>query len=273
MAIAFHAKIYVRGTSPIHRWAVRAKVLSLLVLIFAIALIQHLVLIPWILAAVLLLYSCSQLPLAYLLRRLPYPGLFIVAMVGLLPWVSGETILWQWQGLSLRLEGLQSALLVMGRFLAIVTTSFILLGTTPFLDLVQALRSWGLPPLLADMTLLTYRYLYDIANQLATMQQAMQLRGYGLHREGIRRQGLRRQWEWLVSLFGSLLLRSYEQSQRVYHAMRLRGYGQLTPTPPQRSSRSPLAQQSEHLITQVATSLTLTMATGLVIAEWILTYP
>ncbi|HEY9887884.1 MAG TPA: cobalt ECF transporter T component CbiQ [Candidatus Obscuribacterales bacterium] len=221
MAIASHADVFVPGHSPIHQWAPRPKLLCLLALMFAIAMIRHLALLPWVGVVVVGLYLWAQLPLTYLWRRLPYPGVFIVAMVGLLPWVSGSTVVWQWSVLTLRLEGIQLALLVAGRFLAILTTGFVLLGTTPFLELLNTLRGLGLPPLLTDMTLLTYRYLFDIAGQLATMRQAMRLRGYGLLR-----QTLRQQWGWLAALFGSLLLRSYERSQRVYQAMRLRGYGQ-----------------------------------------------
>ena len=259
MAIAFHTNIYLPGESPIHRWATRPKLLSLLALMFAIALVRHLVLVPWALAIVALIYGCSRLPLTYLLHRLPYPGLFIVAMVGLLPWISGETVIWQWQWFALRLEGLQIAALVAGRFLAIVITGFILLGTTPFLDILKALRSLGLPALLTDMTLLTYRYLYDIAGQLATMQQAMRLRGYGIFKQTVRQQ-----WGWLGALFGSLLLRSYERSQRVYKAMCLRGYGQgmnLSNTGVSRPLNG---------VTRLATSLTLVAAFSFVLGEWIL---
>ncbi|MEM1311307.1 MAG: cobalt ECF transporter T component CbiQ [Cyanobacteria bacterium P01_C01_bin.70] len=224
MAVGLHADIFIPGQSAIHRWAARPKLVSLLALMFAIAMVRHLILLPAVFSVVLGLYLWAQLPLAYLRRRLPYPGLFIVAMVGLLPWISGDTVLWQWSFLALRLEGLQTAALIAGRFFAILTTGFVLLGTTPFLSLLEALRSLGLPPLLTDMTLLTYRYLFDVANQLVTMRQAMRLRGYGQLR-----QTMRRQWSWLASLLGSLLLRSYEQSQRVYQAMRLRGYGHKAP--------------------------------------------
>ena len=177
MAVSLHADVFIPGQSIIHRWAARPKLLSLLALMFAIAMVRQLILLPWVFVVVGGLYLWSQLPLSYLARRLPYPGLFIVAMVGLLPWVSGETVLWQWSFLALRLEGVQVASLIAGRFLAILTTGFILLGTTPFLTLLEVMRSLGIPPLLTDMTLLTYRYLFDIANQLATMRQAMQLRG------------------------------------------------------------------------------------------------
>lgn len=269
MAIALHSNIYVPKASILHRWAVRPKLISLLTLMFAIALVRHLALIPWALTVVMLLYGCSRLPLSYLLRRLPYPGLFIVAMVSVLPWIAGDTVIWQWYWLTLRLEGLQVAALIAGRFLSIVITGFILLGTTPFLDILKALRSLGLPSLLTDMTLLTYRYLFDIANQLATMQQAMRLRGYG-----VVKQTTQQQWGRLVALFGSLLLRSYERSQRVYQAMRLRGYGQNTSRPYtnsscSKSSRIGLPHQL-YSVTWLATALTLAAASSFVIGEWML---
>jgi len=259
MAASLHADVFIPGQSAIHQWAARPKLVSLLALMFAIAMVKHLLLLPWVFVVVIALYLWSQLPLAYLRRRLPYPGLFIVAMVGLLPWVSGETVIWQWTIFALRLEGVQMAALIAGRFLAIVTTGFILLGTTPFLTLLETLRSLGLPPLMADIALLTYRYLFDVANQLAAMRQAMNLRGYGQSR-----QTMRRQWGWLAALMGSLLLRSYEQSQRVYQAMRLRGYGQ---SPPRlRTITSP--SQAPRLAWP--TGLTLLAAASFVIGEIIL---
>lgn len=259
MAASLHADVFIPGQSAIHQWAARPKLVSLLALMFAISMVRHLVLLPWVLFVVGGLYCWSQLPLTYLGRRLPYPGLFIIAMVGLLPWISGETVIWEWSILALRLEGLQMAVLIGGRFLAILTTGFILLGTTPFLTLLETLRSFGLPPLLTDMALLTYRYLFDVANQLAAMRQAMNLRGYGQSRQTIRRR-----WGWLAALMGSLLLRSYEQSQRVYQAMRLRGYGQNAPRLRKMTSQSKAPRWAW------PTGLTLLAAASFVIGEIIL---
>jgi cobalt/nickel transport system permease protein len=256
MAIALHGDLYIPADSPIHRWAVRPKLVSLLALMFAIAIVQELVLVPFALITVAVLYGLSQLPLSYLGRRLPYPGLFIGAMVGVLPFTTGTTLLWEWGWLALRLEGLQTAALVVGRFLAILITGFILLGTTPFLDILKALRRLGMPPLLTDMTLLTYRYLYDVAAQLALMQRAMGLRGFGY-----RRRSLRHQWSRLAALLGTLLLRSYERSQRIYKAMRLRGHGQATARP------APIYGPMD-AASVLATVLTWTAAFSLVIAEW-----
>jgi cobalt/nickel transport system permease protein len=73
--------------------------------------------------------------------------------------------------------------LVVCRFVSILTIGFILLGTTPFLTIIHTMRSLGLPVILADMTLLAYRYLYEIADTLATMQQAMRPAGVWLRQK------------------------------------------------------------------------------------------
>lgn len=230
--------------SPIHRWEPRCKLLGLVTLMFAFAFVERGWLVPVVLAIALSLCGLSRLPLSFLRSRLRYPGYFLLGVVALLPFCSGQTVLWQLGPVALRQEGLSAMLLIAGRFLAIVTTGFILLGTTPFLTLVAALRSLGLPPVLADMTLLTYRYLFDLAETLATMKLAMRLRGFGQVPSGDRHRGFsipflprRTDLGNLSALAGTLLIRSYEQSERVYKAMRLRGYG-YTP----RSGAAPAAQ-------------------------------
>ena len=159
---------YVPGRSPIHRWPPTQKLVSLGALIFAFAMVQrHWLIIPMVTVTVAL-YGLSDLPLRFLRQRLSYPGLFIVAVVILLPFTSGETVLGQWGVICLRQEGLEATALIVSRFLSILSLGFILFGTTPFLTLIQSLRRLGLPPLMADMALLTYRYLHDIGDTLAT---------------------------------------------------------------------------------------------------------
>jgi cobalt/nickel transport system permease protein len=216
---------YVPGRSPMHRWEPRQKLFSLMALMFALAMVQQAWLIVPMVGVIILLYWLSGLPLSFLLQRLSYPGLFILTAVILLPFASGEIVLAQWGWLTIRQEGLTAMVLIAGRFFSILTLGFILFGTTPFLTMVISLRRLGLPPLMADMALLAYRYLYDIGNTFCTMHQAMQLRGLG------QQQQKRRSMQQWAFLLGNLLLRSYEQSQRVYQAMALRGYGQAVSLP------------------------------------------
>jgi len=221
---------YIAGRSPIHSWTPRLKLLSLGLLMFAFAAVRQLPLVLPMLAATAAIYALSGLPISFLLRRLRYPGLFILTVVLILPLTSGESVLFEWGLLAVRQEGLLAMTLVVSRFVCILTLGFVLLGTTPFVALLRSLRSLGLPALLTDMTLLTYRYLFETADMLGTMQRSMRLRGFGhtkrrwfsLHKQDMQR---------LVGLLGTLLIRSYERSEKIYTAMRLRGYGRLKRPP------------------------------------------
>ena len=123
--------------------------------------------------------------------------------------------------LALRLEGCLELVRILVKFVCILTVGLVLFGSGPFLSAIKAMRALGLPAILADMTLLAYRYLFEIGGDLSRMQTAMRLRGFGAHRFSARGLGI------LASLAGSILVRSYERSDRVYHAMMLRGYGQV----------------------------------------------
>lgn len=217
---------YSHLNSPIHRWDERYKLIGLFTLMFAFAAVQDLRLIPVMLLITLIFFSLSKLPLSFLIERLTYPGFFLLGVIGLLPFFSGQTILLQWGVLTVRQEGCLAVLLIVSRFLAILTLGFVLLGTSSFLSLIKALRSLGLSPILTDMIFISYRYLFELGYQFKTMQKASRLRGFNPH------QFNRRTLQVYAALAGSLLVRSYQKSEQVYKAMKLRGYGnKMAPSP------------------------------------------
>lgn len=246
---------YAHLSSPIHRWETRSKLVALLALIFAFALVQKLVLLPAMLLVTAVLYGLSRLPFSFLLTRLRYPGFFILAVVFFLPLVSGETVIFSWGLFKVRQEGCLLVLLILTRFLCIMTVSIVLFGTAPFLTSIKSMRSLGLPPLIVDMMLLAYRYLAELGETITTMQRAMFLRGFQTHVFS------RRNLEVWASLTGSLLVRSYDQSRKVYQAMILRGYGQKI------NSHHDHGQGKINLFSWIASSITLIVAGGLLVAE------
>jgi cobalt/nickel transport system permease protein len=216
--------VLVRQRSPLHRWEIRCKLLALVPLVFAFAAITELRLVPVIGAIALGCYVLAQLPWRFWWRRVRYPGLFMLALVAALPWLSGTDPLvtlplTDTLSLTLYREGSAAALLIAGRFLAILTVVLVLFATSSLVNLTRGLRSLGLSPILTDLVLLSYRYLVDVGRDWQQMRTAMRLRGFQLKRPN------RRQLNTLAAAVGTLTIRSYEQSQRVYHAMRLRGYG------------------------------------------------
>lgn len=210
---------YAYLDSPLHRWHQGYKLVGLLSIIFAFAFIQNVLLLPIIIVITYILFALSKIPLSFLIKRLRYPSWFILAVIVLLPFVSGETTIFQLGYLTVKEEGCWQALLISVRFFCILTVSLVLFGTAPFLNSIKAMRSMGLPKVIVDMTLLSYRYLEELGETLTTMQRAMKLRGF--QPKGFNRRNL----QIFAQLTGSILVRSYERSLRIYQAMILRGYG------------------------------------------------
>ncbi|MGD1901502.1 MAG: cobalt ECF transporter T component CbiQ [Geitlerinemataceae cyanobacterium] len=211
---------YAKLDSPIHNWEVRCKLVGLMSLVFAFSCVRD----GWLLGAIAvvaaILYGLSELPRSFWLSRLRYPGYFLGFVVLILPFTTGETQLLDLGVLALRQEGILAAASIVVRFLAILTVTLVLFATHPIVETLAGMRALGLPAFLTDTMLLFYRYLSDTVAQFRTMQTAMRLRGFQ-----------RRKFNWrdikvMALLSGTLLVRSYEQSEQIYRAMRLRGYGQ-----------------------------------------------
>ncbi|MEO0801769.1 MAG: cobalt ECF transporter T component CbiQ [Cyanobacteria bacterium J06642_2] len=210
---------YCHLDSPIHRWEPRAKLIGITLLIFAFACVRQLALLPALLLVSLSLYGLARLPWQFWRDRLRLPGTLLLCMLVILPFVSGGVLLASWGPLSIYRDGCFAILPIACRFVSILTLGLIAFGTMPFATLIEAMRALGLPSVLADMTLLSYRYLDDTGSMFVQMRQAMQLRGW---------QGDRCSWQQipvLASVAGTLLIRSFERSEQVYRAMVLRGYG------------------------------------------------
>ena len=245
---------YSHLDSPLHRWDARAKLIGLFAIMLAFASIQQLVLLPLLLFLSGLAYWRSKLPLHFWRDRLRWPGrlLFLLALV--LPFVGGGGEWLRLGPIAVYEDGVLALLQIATRAISILTVGLVLFGTTPFPTLIAAARSLGLPAILADMVLLTYRYLFDLGSTLDTMQTALRLRGLRITRLK------RSQIPVVAGLIGSLLVRSYDQSERIYSAMRLRGYGAVA----QRQTR---LWPSHHHVW--GTGMALAIAAGLLSAEWV----
>ncbi len=205
--------------SPIHAWDGRIKVVGLLSLIFAFALIDKLILVPAMVVIAVVFFAIAKIPWSYLFSRLKLPGVFIGAIIIFLPFVAGSNIIASLGPIDIRGDGLLSALLVLARFFSIFTLALVLFASETFLDTVKALRALKCPDILADMVLLTYRYLFQIGEYFNTMRRAARLRGFRGNQLSVANVTT------LASLLGHMFVRSFEQSEQVYRAMVLRGYG------------------------------------------------
>jgi cobalt/nickel transport system permease protein len=104
-----------------------------------------------------------------------------------------------------------------------VQMAILLVATTQFPDLIHAFEHLRLPRILTTVTAFLFRYLFVLTNEVLRMKRARESRSAGL--DG-RKRGGSILWRARVtgSMVGQLFLRSYERSDRIYHAMISRGY-------------------------------------------------
>ena len=126
--------------------------------------------------------------------------------------------------LTISAEGLRRFLtIVIGSWLS-VQCALLLAFTTPFHDLVDALRALRLPRILVAIISFMYRYLAVLSDEGGRMLRARDSRSAAAPVG--RRAGGSIRWRADVAgrMVGSLFLRAYERSERIYAAMQARGF-------------------------------------------------
>jgi cobalt/nickel transport system permease protein len=125
--------------------------------------------------------------------------------------------LWEWRWLSVTDVGLKVAAALAMKTIALVTLALTLLSTAPLHVTLAAAGRLGVPRLLIHLTLLTYRYVFLIVDELARLRIALRVRGF---RNAMNRHSYRT----IGQVTGTLLVRGSDRAERVAAAMRCRGF-------------------------------------------------
>lgn len=169
-------------------------------------------------AASLLLVALARLPWRWYLARLTAVALVLCFFVAWLPFVvRGTAPPWQLGPVPLAPEGIRAALVLTLKALAIVNLVLVLLTTAPLHATLEAAHLLHVPGLLLHLLLLTYRYAFVLAAELARVRVALRVRGY-------RNRATRHSYRTIGHIAGALLVRSTERAERVGQAMRCRGF-------------------------------------------------
>ncbi len=211
---------YANLDSPLHLLEARTKLVGFTALIVAVLWIpagsDFAFFAYFFLCAILM--GISQIPLTYVVGR--------TAVI--LPFVVLASLAAPWRGLG----GL--AVLIAKAILCLLIL-VLLSNTTRFVELLRALRKLGCPRILVLNLSFLYRYLFVLTEEVLRMRQARDCRRVG-------RAPLQKELRLLGSMLGTLLVRSFERAERMYHAMLSRAYaGEFPVLAPRRFSWHDLA--------------------------------
>ncbi|MHC1631019.1 MAG: cobalt ECF transporter T component CbiQ [Methanotrichaceae archaeon] len=208
--------------SSIHRWDPRAKIASILALIFSIVLLKSFPIALLGLSVAVCMLLISRLPLSFVARGIKWPAIFLLTFLLILPFTTkGEEIVTS-DMLSFSMNGLVLGMLMLTRGLAAVILIYPLVGSAPFNTTILALKRLGLPDVVTQIFLFAYRYFFLLYDQLQSMNKSLASKGF------VKRTDTHTA-KVMGTAIGMLFIRSYESSDRVYQAMISRGYNGRLP--------------------------------------------
>ena len=218
---------YCPGESPLHGLEPRVKFISTLALIVALTATPPTawpvyLMLAAVIGTALLLSGVSP---SRLLRRSLIALPFTLVAATLIftkegrPLLSLPILTWR---LNATYQGLILFLSIVVKSWLSVLAAVILSATTPFPDLLRAMRALGLPQVIVSTMAFMYRYLFLLADEALRLARARDSRSAALQGKG----GGSLAWRTKVvgGMAGSLFLRSYERSERIYAAMLSRGF-------------------------------------------------
>ena len=209
-------RLYVPGTSPVHRLPPQCKLVAVLAFVLLVVATPRDRIWAFGAYAVLLaaVTATARIPFGTVARRIVIEVPF-VAFAVLLPFVAeGEriTVL----GVGMSESGLWGAWNILAKGTLGVVASILLAATTEPRLLLLGIERLRMPQLITQIATFMLRYGDVVAAELGRMRVARASRGF--EARDVRATRV------LAKSIGALFLRSYERGERVHLAMLSRGY-------------------------------------------------
>jgi cobalt/nickel transport system permease protein len=170
------------------------------------------------LAGACFLAFLGRLPPLWLLSRLATMLLLVGVFAAVLPFMPVERgPAWAVGPVQVYGAGLTAAARLLVKAAAVLSLMLILWATTAPADLFQAAHDLYVPGLLIQLTVLAYRYLFLLVEEVGRIRIALRVRGY-------RSRAALHSYRTVGHVAGGLLLRSSGRAERVGQAMRCRGF-------------------------------------------------
>ncbi len=198
----------------------RIKLIALFALIVSTVLAQSLAIVAALFLLALLLARASRIAMAQLCKQVWIGVLVFTGLVALPACfiVPGEAVLqlplFSWV---VTAPGLRSAAFLLGRAETSATLACLLVLSTPWTQVLKAMRSLGVPVVVVALLGMTTRYIFVLLQVASEMLEARRSRSVAPLDAGGRKR-------MIAAAVGVLLSRAFQLSSEVHLAMISRGY-------------------------------------------------
>jgi len=211
----------------LQRLDARVKVVSLVVLLVATALVHTIPALIVIYLSTVALAAVSKLSIGWFVKRV---WLFIPIFTGLIAipamfsFITPGTIvlpLWTWHGhpVGITEQGLRTAGLLVMRVACSVSVVVLFTLTTPWNRMLAGLRALFVPKIFILIIGMAYRYIFLLLNAVTDMYTARKARAVGNKNDDVK-EGQR----FVTATAGALFGKAHVLSDEVHQAMVSRGY-------------------------------------------------
>jgi cobalt/nickel transport system permease protein len=204
------------GDTVIHRLHPTAKLLAtaaFIVAVMSFGRYEFLRLAPYVFYPVLLM-ALSGTPTLLLAKRVLFALPFCL-FAGVTNLLLDRAAAFTLGGVTVSYGALSLTTILLRTYLCVMAV-LVLVAVTPLSEVTHSMRHLRVPGIFVTMFEMTYRYLGVLFEEAYSMHTAYALRSGGVKGIALKDMG---------SFVGQLLLRSIDRADRVYSAMKLRGYG------------------------------------------------
>ena len=199
------------GLSRIHPLTQLATTFAFLIIVVSFDAREITGLLPLVLFPSIL-FIVNEIPLKPILLRLAFALPFVLGIGILNPLFDRQPII---IGTLTLARGWFTFLSIFMKGILTILAALLLLSSCGLPNLAKSLRILKVPKFLVLQLLLTYRYITVLMEEVFRILTAYALRAPGQKGVGYKAWG---------SLLGQLLLRTFDRAERIYQAMRLRGF-------------------------------------------------
>ncbi len=203
------------GESIVHRLDPRSKLLATVAFVLVVVSFPRyevIALLPLFFFPIIMAIL-ADLPIGFVVRKLAIVSPFAI-FIGIFNPLLDRQVFFELGPLAIT-GGWLSFGSVMIRFVLTVGAAIILIATTSFPGVCAALERLRVPRLFVVQMMLLYRFIFVLVEESLRLMRAMNLRRFRGKGPHIR---------LFVRLLGTLFLRTMDRAERVYWAMRSRGF-------------------------------------------------
>jgi len=169
-------------------------------------------LIPFFIYPAFLIVS-GDIPAGYILKKVVIISPFAVLIGCFNPFIDREVVMTV-AGIGIS-GGWISFMSIILKFMLTVSTALLLIATTSFAGICEAMRRLRLPEAFVVQLYFLYRYLFVLLEEAYRIIRAREARSFGKRGYGFRP---------FINLLSGLLMRTLQRAERIYGAMLARGY-------------------------------------------------